>query len=96
MKKEPLLNLKRLVEFLGQPFSLEEEENRIVHEIVRLCSFENMKNLEVNKTGIYRVQGSKNNIFFREGKVRDCKNHLTTEMMESLDQITEQKFHASG
>ncbi|XP_031287567.1 flavonol 3-sulfotransferase-like [Pistacia vera] len=95
-KEEPLLNIKRVAEFVGRPFSLEEEENGTVQEILKLCSFEKMKNLEVSKNGFYRVRKTKNDVFFREGKVGDWENHLTNEMAERLDEIARQKFHGSG
>ncbi|KAJ0104493.1 hypothetical protein Patl1_18945 [Pistacia atlantica] len=96
MKEEPLLNIKRVAEFVGRPFSLEEEENGSVQEILTLCSFEKMKNLEVNKNGFYRVRNTKNDVFFREGKVGDWENHLTNEMAKRLDEISRQKFQGSG
>ncbi|KAG1366863.1 flavonol 3-sulfotransferase-like [Cocos nucifera] len=49
MLEEPIGNAKRLAEFMGCPFSLKEEKAGVVEEIVRLCSFEKLKNLEVNK-----------------------------------------------
>ncbi|KAI7985008.1 Cytosolic sulfotransferase 17 [Camellia lanceoleosa] len=91
MKMEPLVHVKRLAEFLGQPFSLEEENEGVVQEILKLCSFESLSNLEVNKSGTYR-DDIKNNVFFREGKVGDFSNHLTAQMIEILDQMTNEKF----
>ncbi|KAK6119188.1 hypothetical protein DH2020_047062 [Rehmannia glutinosa] len=49
MKENASFHLKKLAEFLGFPFSLQEEEDGIVQGIVKLCSFEHMKELEVNK-----------------------------------------------
>lgn len=95
IKREPLIYLKRLAEFLDRPFSLEEEENGVVQEILKLCSFEKMCNLEVNKTGTFEM-GVKNNLLFRQGKVGDWENHLTAEMVVRLNQITEQKLSGSG
>ncbi|KAJ4713247.1 Sulfotransferase [Melia azedarach] len=99
MKKEPLVYLKRLAEFFGQPFSPEEESEGVIHEIIRLCSFENLSSLEVNKTKVKRFNNQlviENRDFFRKGKVGDWQNHLTSEMIERLDQITEEKLHGTG
>ncbi|KAM3380948.1 flavonol 4'-sulfotransferase [Capsicum galapagoense] len=95
LKKDPIFNAKRLAEFLGQPFSLEEESEGIVERIIELCSFEKLRNLEVNKEGTYSGSFSltiANNIFFRQGKVGDSKNHLSKEMIEVFDDITKQKL----
>nr|XP_009801256.1 PREDICTED: cytosolic sulfotransferase 5-like [Nicotiana sylvestris] len=95
VKEKPFLHLRRLAEFLECPFSLEEEESGLVDEIIKLCSFENLSNLEVNKSG-KTLFGNDNRVFFRKGEVGDWKNHLTTEMVERLNQITEDKFNGSG
>ena len=36
---------------MGYSFSLEEEKEGMVQKIIDLCSFENLSNLEVNKSG---------------------------------------------
>ncbi|KAK4362319.1 hypothetical protein RND71_017560 [Anisodus tanguticus] len=95
LKKDPIFNAKRLAEFLGQPFSLEEESEGIVDRITELCSFEKLSNLEVNKDGTHTgffIPTIANNTFFRQGKVGDSKNHLSGEMIEVLDEITKQKL----
>ncbi|KAK2968020.1 hypothetical protein RJ640_001544 [Escallonia rubra] len=46
MKREPSVHLKGLAKFMGQPFSMEEEKKGLVEEILKLCSFENLSNLE--------------------------------------------------
>ncbi|KAG5613889.1 hypothetical protein H5410_013713 [Solanum commersonii] len=48
MKEKPKIQLKRLVEFLECQFSIEEENCGVVDEILKMCSFENLSNLEVN------------------------------------------------
>ncbi|XP_031281317.1 flavonol sulfotransferase-like [Pistacia vera] len=101
MKKDSIFHLKKLAEFIGYPLSLEEESEGRVQKIIELCSFENLSNLEVNKTGkrTHReVEGGKmdNNAYFRKGEIGDWKNLLTSEMGEKLDNITEKKFSGSG
>ncbi|KAK2995692.1 hypothetical protein RJ640_026122 [Escallonia rubra] len=99
LRREPSMYLKRLAEFMGQPFSLEEEEKGVVQEILKLCSFENLTSLVVNKTGVHRFSPEiviNNRDFFRKGQIGDWESHLTVEMKEKLDRITEQKFMGSG
>ncbi|MCE3216875.1 hypothetical protein HAX54_008839 [Datura stramonium] len=95
VKEQPLLHLTRLAEFLNCPFSIEEEETGLLDQIIKLCSFDNLSNLEVNITG-KTLFGNDNTIFFRKGEVGDWKNHLTDEMVDRLNQITEHKFKGSG
>ncbi|OMO72992.1 hypothetical protein COLO4_27333 [Corchorus olitorius] len=98
VKKETSVYVRKLADFLGVPFSANEEEEGIVEKIVRLCSFENLSNLEVNKTvKTTKVRPSvSNSDFFRKGQVGDWVNHLTPEMAQRLDQITKDKFQGSG
>ncbi|KAL0909357.1 hypothetical protein M5K25_020216 [Dendrobium thyrsiflorum] len=99
MKADPMTNVRRMAEFMGRPFSAEEEMNGMVGEIVRLCSFEKLSRLEVNKVGV-RGKGFgwaiKNSSFFRNGKVGDWREHLTEEMAEKLDAITRARLYQSG
>ncbi|XP_059639501.1 flavonol 3-sulfotransferase-like [Cornus florida] len=99
MKRDTVFHVKRLAEYAGQPFSMEEEMEGVPQRITELCSFEHMSNLEVNKSGKHRPNSPmaiNNSMYFRKGIVGDWKNHLTTEMIELLDQITEQKLGGSG
>ena len=95
MKREPQLYVKKLAEFIGDPFSLKEEENGRVQQIVDLCSFEFLSNLPVSKSGIL-MHNVKNDAFYRKGDVGDWKNHLTLEMAQRLDEISKQKLHGYG
>ncbi|KAJ0088407.1 hypothetical protein Patl1_32812 [Pistacia atlantica] len=96
--KDTPFYVKKIAEFMGYPFSLEEEKEGEIQEIVEFCSFGNMSNLEVSKTG----KSADDNIgvdiktFYRKGKVGDWKNYLTPEMIERLDKITKQKLGDSG
>ncbi|KAI7755655.1 hypothetical protein M8C21_006696 [Ambrosia artemisiifolia] len=82
--------VKQLANFMGCPFTEEEEAKGVVQEIVSLCSFESLS--EANKHGNL-AKGLPNEVFFREGKVGGWINHLTDEMSRILDEITEEKFH---
>ncbi|XP_030945677.1 flavonol sulfotransferase-like [Quercus lobata] len=95
LKNETVHWVKKLAQFIGYPFSLEEEEKGMVQKIIDLCSFENMSNLEVNKNGKLTL-GLKNNMYFRKGNVGDWKNHLTPAMATRIDQITKQKLTSYG
>ncbi|KAI5660064.1 hypothetical protein M9H77_28857 [Catharanthus roseus] len=96
MKKDNnLFYVRRLAEFMNQPFSEEEEDKGVPQKIMELCSFGNLSGLEVNKTGKHRADtglGINNNAYFRKGEIGDWKNHLTREMAEAMDRISEEKF----
>ncbi|MDV3201786.1 MAG: sulfotransferase domain-containing protein, partial [Candidatus Phytoplasma australasiaticum] len=100
MSRDTTSFVKKLAEFTGHPFSFEEQQKGVPEKIVKLCSFENLSNLEVNKNGMHRVRKIKNGVenknYFRKGKVGDWKNHLTPEMAARLDEITLRKLDGSG
>ncbi|CAN6973685.1 unnamed protein product [Brassica oleracea var. botrytis] len=95
MKEEPCVQLKRLAEFLGCPFTEEEEESGAVEKILELCSLRSLSDLEANKSG-KTVNGVDHKFFFRKGEVGDWKNHLTPEMERRIDLIIEEKLRGSG
>ncbi|KAG5568852.1 hypothetical protein H5410_064139 [Solanum commersonii] len=95
IKKQPKMHLKRLAEFLECPFSIKEENCGVVNEILRMCSFKNLSNLEVNTSGKLST-GEENKVFFRRGEIGDWKNYFTTEMSEKFNYIIKQKFQGSG
>ncbi|KAL0447537.1 UNVERIFIED_CONTAM: Cytosolic sulfotransferase 11 [Sesamum latifolium] len=68
----------------------------MIEQISRLCSFENLKNLEVNKSGYVCDVPIKNSSFFRKGEVGDWMNHLTPAMAERVKNLMESKFQGSG
>nr|GMD35770.1 flavonol 3-sulfotransferase-like [Ipomoea batatas] len=103
LKTEAVFHVKRLAEFVGWPFSEEEENEGVVQKITDLCSFDKLSNLEVNKNGSFirklspgRTVSVIHNTFFRKGEIGDFKNHLSEEMSEILDKITEDKFNEVG
>ncbi|KAG4122009.1 hypothetical protein ERO13_D11G241151v2 [Gossypium hirsutum] len=88
-------HLKKLSMFLGVPFTEDEEKQGVVPEIVKMCSFENLKELEVNKKGLH-ASGIPNADFFRKGEVGDWSNHLTPSMVERLEKLIQEKLNNSG
>ncbi|EEF37983.1 flavonol sulfotransferase-like [Ricinus communis] len=99
LKEDTVSNVRKLADFLGYPFTPEEERQGVVQEIVDLCSFENLKNLKATKDGVYSSDSPfimKNSLFYRKGNSGDWKNYFTEEMGARLDQIVEQKLSGSG
>ncbi|KAG8391083.1 hypothetical protein BUALT_Bualt01G0150900 [Buddleja alternifolia] len=96
MKENTSFELKKMAEFLGYPFSREEEEDGVVEGIAKMCSFEHLKDLEVNKMGKGAIVNFENKHLFRKGGVGDWVNHLTPLMVERLTNIMEQKLACSG
>ncbi|KAL0330872.1 UNVERIFIED_CONTAM: Cytosolic sulfotransferase 15 [Sesamum angustifolium] len=95
IKRDPLLKVKKIAEFVGLPFSEEEEKEGLVGDISRLCSFEKLKDLEINKNGIH-FGSVKNNSLFRKGDIGDWQNYLTPAMAEWMKTILEAKLSGSG
>ena len=93
-KEDIIFQLKRLAKFLGVPFSLEEERKGVIEEIARLCSFENLKNLEVNQSG-RSIGYFENKDLFRKGVVGDWVNLLTPLMAKQLVEVMEEKLEGS-
>ncbi|KAL4577731.1 hypothetical protein LXL04_013844 [Taraxacum kok-saghyz] len=70
-------------EFVGHHFLVEEEKAGVVENIINLCSFENLSNLQVNKSGTQH----RNEHFCvdnRFGKIGDWENYFTDDMKENI------------
>ncbi|CAK7350887.1 unnamed protein product [Dovyalis caffra] len=97
LKKDTPFYVKKLADFMECPFPEDEKSEGVVDDIIKLCSLENLSNLEVNKTGTFHL-GSQvvskvgNDVFFRRGNVGDSKTCLTPKMIKQLDEITVAKF----
>ncbi|KAI3699797.1 hypothetical protein L2E82_44339 [Cichorium intybus] len=101
VKKEPEVVVRKLATFMGKPFTAEEVEKKVVENIVNLCSFQTLRNLEVNKKGVEnfgRVDeaGVENRHFLRNGEIGDWKNYLSEEMKRRIDGITHERLKGSG
>ncbi|XP_039162175.1 cytosolic sulfotransferase 5 [Eucalyptus grandis] len=95
MKEDPRVHVSRLADFLGCPFRDEELRDGTVDGILRMCSFDNLSSLEVNKSGKLWT-GQENKWFFRRGEVGDWVNYLSAEMADRIDQVMDEKLHDSG
>ncbi|KAL5716151.1 hydroxyjasmonate sulfotransferase [Ranunculus cassubicifolius] len=97
LKVDTTNHLKRMAEYLGCPFSDEEERQGVIEGIEKICSFQHLSNLEVNKTvGNRCLAGAENSYFFRKGEVGDWMNLLTPSMAERLERVVEEKLQGSG
>ncbi|KAF8655393.1 hypothetical protein HU200_061133 [Digitaria exilis] len=96
---DPLKAVRKIAKFLDFPFTEEEESRGDDKELVRLCSFEVLSNLDANKTGGIERPGNmfiEHSSLFRKGEVGDWVNHMSKEMGEKLDILVEEKFKGSG
>ncbi|KAK9910569.1 hypothetical protein M0R45_034525 [Rubus argutus] len=95
LKEDGVFHLKRLATFVEYPFTMEEERNCVIEDIAKLCSFETLKNLEVNKTGTF-FQHFERASLFRKAEVGDWVNYLNPEMVERLSKVIEERLCGSG
>ncbi|KAK3198729.1 hypothetical protein Dsin_022144 [Dipteronia sinensis] len=68
LKEDVNFHFKRLADFLGCPFYVDEERREVIEERSKLCSFDNLKNLEVNKLSKLPVEKSKVAIVLGRGR----------------------------
>lgn len=95
LKEDVNFHVKRVAEFLGCPFTQDEVSSGVVENIVKLCSFEKMKELEVNKSGAVG-KNVENKHFFRKGEVGDWVNYIPPSMVKKLSKIIEENLSGSG
>ncbi|KAJ1439446.1 Sulfotransferase domain [Sesbania bispinosa] len=86
LKEDVNCQVKRVAEFLGCPFTQEEECSGVVQNIIKLCSFAKMTELEVNKSGTsnFTDMSIKNKYFFRKGEIGDWAANWSQEVMNSI------------
>ncbi|XP_062099656.1 flavonol 3-sulfotransferase-like [Humulus lupulus] len=96
LKKDNVFFIKKLADFLGFPFSLEEEQQGLIEEISKFCSIDRMKSFEINKVGKNDPMSIPNSSFFRKGKVGDWRNFLTPQMVERGKKLIQEKFKDSN
>ena len=95
LKEDTVFHVKRIAEFLDSPITQGGERNTEIENIIKLCRFETMKNLEVNKSGYINNRVEKKH-FFRKGEIGDWINYFSPSMIEKLSKIIEEKLGGSG
>jgi len=95
LKEDTVFHVKRIAEFLDSPIIQEGESNTVIEHIIKLCTFEKMKDLEVNKSGRI-LNGVEKKNFFRKGEIGDWINYFSPSMIEKLFKIIEEKLGGSG
>ncbi|XP_039159569.1 cytosolic sulfotransferase 15 [Eucalyptus grandis] len=97
LKEDTIVHLKRVAEFVGLPFTEEEEEAGVIEEIAKMCSLKTLKDLEVNKSDkvALTIEFEKRS-FFRKGEVGDWVNHLTPSMVDRPNSIIQEKMNPFG
>ncbi|ESW05667.1 hypothetical protein PHAVU_011G199400 [Phaseolus vulgaris] len=95
LKEDTIFHVKRIADFLDSLITQGGESTTVIENIIRLCGFEKMKDLEVNKSGrIFDVV--ENKTFFRKGEIGDWMNYFSPSMIEKLSKIIEEKLGGSG
>ncbi|XP_074270374.1 flavonol sulfotransferase-like [Silene latifolia] len=95
LKDDPKHHLKRVAEFIGMPFTPFEESQSIIDQIIEFCSIGNMKELEVNKSGVINKFFEKKS-YFRKGEVGEWRNYFTPFMVEKMTKLMEEKLEGTG
>ncbi|GMI80429.1 sulfotransferase 2A, ARABIDOPSIS THALIANA SULFOTRANSFERASE 2A [Hibiscus trionum] len=98
MKGNPVVEIKKMAEFMGCPFSVEEEKEGAIEEIAEFCSLSSLKNLEVNKSGTLKAVSwnRPTKSFFRKGEAGDYVNHPSPSAVERYSKLVEEKLSGSG
>ncbi|KAK6914290.1 Sulfotransferase domain [Dillenia turbinata] len=96
MKMDNKLQMKRLADFLGYPFSENEEKEGVIEKISKFCSFEGMRDLQPNNSGDKVAERFDVASYFRKGEVGDWMNYLTPSMADRLKKVVEEKLRGSG
>jgi len=95
IKENVNFHVKKIAEFLGCPFTADEESDGVIESIIKLCSFEKMKDLEVNISGkLDKIIDNK--LFFRKGEIGDWVNYFSPFMIQKLSKIIEEKMGGSS
>lgn len=92
MKRDPEGEVKKVGEFVGKGVLSDGE----VEEVITRTSFDRLRNLEVNKSGVVFDLQVSNSLYFRRGVVGDWKNHFSDDMNLELEDVARAKLQGSG
>ncbi|XP_074263104.1 cytosolic sulfotransferase 5-like [Silene latifolia] len=95
LKDDPIAELKKLAEFVGMPFSPQEENEGVIKEIIEFCRINNMKEMEGNKSGVINKVFEKKS-FFRKGEVGGWTQYFTPSMVERMNKLMNEKLEGTG
>ncbi|CAL1352339.1 unnamed protein product [Linum trigynum] len=91
---DPREQARKLASFLGRPFGGDDDDE--LDEVLWRSSIGRLRDLEVNKSGVWELPNMPKSALFRKGTVGDWKNCLTLEMAQRIDQLTRVKLEGTG
>ncbi|CAI0374759.1 unnamed protein product [Linum tenue] len=96
--REPHEQVRKLASFLGEPFTPDGGDlgDAELDKVLWRSSIGRLRNLEVNKSGVWELPNMPKSALFRKGSVGDWKNYLTSEMAQRIDQLTRLKLEGTG
>ena len=80
---------------MGFPFTQQEENNGVVENIIKLCSFESMKESKGNQSETISIIYEKK-FFFRKGEIGDWVNYFSPSKIERLSKVIQEKLSGSN
>ncbi|XP_054717053.1 sulfotransferase ssu-1-like [Uloborus diversus] len=84
MKSDPEGNIKKVGEFLGEPFSKSTRDPLILENVLRNCSFEAMKKAP---SSCWSTEQSKDSPgFIRSGRIGNWREHFTVEQNKLMNE----------
>lgn len=95
LKDDGAFHLKRLAEFVGMPFSSQEESEGVIKKIIDFCDINNLKQLDANKNGVLNKYFEKST-FFRKGEVGDWTTFFTPPMVDKMNKLVKEKLGGTG
>ncbi|GFP83111.1 cytosolic sulfotransferase 15 [Phtheirospermum japonicum] len=96
LKDDTSFNVKKIADFIGFPFSKDEEKLGVIEDVEKLCSFDNLKSLEAAYLEKNPDHPGYRKGIYRKGEVGDWVNYLSPAMAERVQELMEEKLSGSG